>query len=318
MPDEIAASAGGCVVCGPEAPSTPFVLTESMFGSGERFDYHRCDVCGSMQIDVVPEDLARHYDPGLYSSFNVPDVIGPRWQGSRTVRALWALRGRVHLATGLAGTGMPWLREAGAKQGDRVLDLGCGDGHELSRMRKLGFRRLEGADPFLDVPEKTINGVRIVKAYHQDLPVDSRYDLVVMHHAFEHVPDPRATLRSVRRVLAEGGSLLVRMPVMGQEAWDEYGVDWAQLDPPRHLVVYTLDGARRLFEEEGFRVVRTFFDSHAYQFVWSDMVRRGIPFADAAAQDVDPDRLAGWEQRAARLNAEGRGDQAGYVLEPLR
>jgi SAM-dependent methyltransferase len=44
-----------------------------------------------------------------------------------------------------------------------------------------------------------------------DLP-ESSFDLIFCSHVLEHVPDDRAAMRELRRVLAEGGLALVLVP----------------------------------------------------------------------------------------------------------
>ena len=45
-----------------------------------------------------------------------------------------------------------------------------------------------------------------------DLP-DASFDLVLVNHVFEHVPDDQRAMREVRRVLAPGGMLITQHPV---------------------------------------------------------------------------------------------------------
>jgi hypothetical protein len=54
-----------CVACGVTGPVTRLELTELMFSTRERFGYRRCEACGTLRIDAVPADLARHY-PSAY------------------------------------------------------------------------------------------------------------------------------------------------------------------------------------------------------------------------------------------------------------
>jgi SAM-dependent methyltransferase len=53
-----------------------------------------------------------------------------------------------------------------------------------------------------------------VKADVQDLPfADASYDLIVCSHVLEHVPDDRAALTEMHRVLRPGGIALLQHPV---------------------------------------------------------------------------------------------------------
>jgi hypothetical protein len=46
---------------------------------------------------------------------------------------------------------------------------------------------------------------------HMDLP-DASFDLILCSHVLEHVPDDRAAMRELRRVLSDGGLALVLVP----------------------------------------------------------------------------------------------------------
>ena len=117
---------------------------------------------------------------------------------------------------------------------------------------------------------------------------------------FAAVPDPRATLQSAFRLLAPKGRVLIRMPIMGQEAWRRYGVNWVQIDPPRLLAVYTLDAVHRLAAEEGFEVDNIYFDSKAFQFWGSELALRKQPFAsDAPTKVFSEDQMLAWAREGS-------------------
>jgi Methyltransferase domain len=136
----------------------------------------------------------------------------------------------------------------------------------------------------------------------------------MMHHTFEHVADPRAVLASVRRLLTPNGKLRVRMPVMGTYAWRAFGSDWVQIDAPRHLALYTVDGFELLARQEGFSIKRLVFDSTGFQFWGSEMVRAGAAHGLGHDGRFSRRDLRRWGRRAAVLNRASDGDQAMYVL----
>lgn len=281
-----------------------------MFQSGESFDYDECGRCGCLQIRDVPTDLYRYYDHEYYS-FTLDGTVTNPWLRRPPLKQALCLNSALFKRFGV-GKGMPWVRHAGIGRNDRVLDLGCGAGRTLLGLHVLGYRRLVGADPFLERDTFLPGGVPLMKRAHGDIV--GVYDWVMMHHAFEHVPDPRAVLASARRLLTPRGGLLVRMPVMGTYAWRHYGTSWVQIDAPRHCALFTIDGFRDLAAEEGFRIVRIAFDSTGFQFWGSEMAAAGESFCTGPAARFTAVELARWEVEAVRLNAALDGDQALYVL----
>lgn len=305
-----------CVACrAPGEDAARFVADEIMTQSGETFTYRECAGCGSLQIDSVPDDLGRYYDNGTYSSFSFHDsrLSSPLVQNPLSRMALKGA-GAVHRRTG-KGIGLDWIHQAGIGARESLLDLGSGAGENLVFMKLFGHTSLAGSDPFLD-DDIEVQGIPIRKARHEDLT--GSYDWITMHHSFEHVPDPEAMLASAVRLLAPGGRILIRMPIMGTYAWQKYGINWSQIDAPRHLVVYTRDAVRQIAERAGLVVEKTFFDSWSFLFWGSELAARGLPHLGASMEQAgkyfSKDQLKQWQNMALQLNKAGDGDAGGYVL----
>lgn len=305
-----------CVACGTDGRDAPrFEAREVQDMTGEQFTYRCCRGCGSLQITDVPDDLAKYYDASSYSSFSVKTslVDRPVIQNPLSRAALRTV-GAVHRRTG-RGIGLRFVRDAGISPDQSVLDIGSGIGENLVHMRLLGHRELVGTDPFL--PEDVDrNGVKVLRRHHTE--ITGTYDWVVMNHSFEHVADPHAMLASAARVLAPGGRILVRMPVMGSAAWTRYGMDWCQIDAPRHLVLYTPAAVESMAQAAGLTVERQFYDSWSFQFWGSELISRGLPHKGAsmaqARAHFTKKQIAAWEKQSRVLNERGDGDAAGYVL----
>ena len=97
----------------------------------------------------------------------------------------------------------------------RVLDLGCGRGGVVELIWR-DVRMAAGVDP--DAPSLASHraaGMPVVRGVGENLPfVDSSFDLIVSLWVLEHLVDPAATLREVRRVLAPGGHFVFVTPNM--------------------------------------------------------------------------------------------------------
>jgi len=291
-----------------------------MFGLREPFRYFECARCRCLHIDSIPEDLSRHYPSGYYSYAPLGDsalksYLKRRWLEHHSGRP--NLLGSV--LTRLRG--VPWFPESlrGVSRTAAVLDVGCGTGLMLLQLRDAGFRDLTGVDPYIERDLRYRGGVAVLK---RPLSALARtYDVVMLHHSFEHVEDPHETLREVSRLLAPGGLVLIRMPVARCHAWDLYGTDWVQIDAPRHLVVHSEDSMRLLARTAGFEVTEVVYDSTAFQFWGSVQYQQDIPLWSERSYVVNPRRspftaaqIRAWEGQAEDLNAAGRGDQACFYL----
>jgi len=198
------------------------------------------------------------------------------------------------------------------------LDVGCGIGDRLQALRTAGLTHLEGVDPFIDDDIHYANGVRVYKKLIFE--VDGVYDLITLHHSFEHMPEPLTVMRKLYELVAPQGVLLLRIPVAAQ-AWREYGVYWVQIDAPRHFYLHTINSMEILAKQAGFYIDRIDFDSDAFQFWGSEQYRRDISLYDPSscefgtAQSIfSRKEIEDFARRSRELNKEEKGDQACFYL----
>ena len=312
-----------CRICGSTRVAGRHTALEMMNGTREPFAYFQCADCGCLQIDRIPADLARHYAGGYYSYTPPQRPANPLKRWAVHARHRWALHGRDPLGWLMyrraAAYAVRSLRPLQLRPDTRVLDVGCGAGLLIFELAELGYRGVLGIDPYIDTDRSYDNGARVLKLGLDKAP--GRWDVVMFHHAFEHVPDPVATLRRTHALLDAGGHCLLRVPTVSSYAWQHYGVDWVQLDAPRHLYLFARESIDHLAAATGFDVVDVAFDSDAFQFWGSEQYRRGIALRDERSHAVNPAgglfgaaELADWSRRAVELNRQGQGDQAAFLL----
>jgi len=311
-----------CRVCANKTGNLPFIAREMYFGWKDAFEYFECADCGCVQIATIPEDLVRYY-PSDYYSFSKPaktsKPVVPVWRKLRN-RALLGqsvpLGSLIALLSRAPGY-FSWFHGLSLDLDSSILDVGCGTGSLLLRMRRAGFANMKGVDPYIAEEIDYGDGLKIHKADASVLT--EKFDLVMSHHSFEHMPDPLKSLSDLARLLKPDGALLVRIPIAGGYAWRKYRQHLVSLDPPRHLHLHTMRSMTILADACGLSMDRVFYDSDAQQITTSELYLRGISQRDAA---LHMDSVFGHEEMtrihafAKKLNARRDGDMAGFVLRP--
>lgn len=148
------------------------------------------------------------------------------------------------------------------RAGERVLDVGCGEGRFASELRVAGAQVVA-----LDVAEEALRRARardpqlVLERVRDDggWPLaDASFDVVWAGEVIEHVPDTAAWLSELRRVLRSGGSLLASTPSNGALSLLTAALSRrafaARFDPlGDHLRFYDRHTLRRLIEDFGFQ-----------------------------------------------------------------
>ena len=320
-----------CRICG-STEGERHIVQERMFGTGEEFLYLECAQCGCLQLENPPSDLSPYYPSDRYYSFqgrpDAPPVGNPFRRWIKRTRDAGVLFERGGIAARLArrrpNPGIAdvksWLAPTAVRSFDSpILDVGCGGGGLLFRLRDLGFRSLTGIDPYcseeIDSPH-----LRIFRGPLEQL-VEGKFDLVMFHHSFEHVPNPREVLQSARSVLTDRGVCLIRLPIASRGPWRIYGTDWAELDAPRHFFLHTEFSMSRLAHDAGLYLAHIDYEPEPFSYGASEMYRRGISLYSkdqgrmlSWQEAFSPEEIARFEEMARTYNVPGWAGRAAFYL----
>lgn len=215
-----------CAFCGHAENPGHTKVRERMFGMGDEFSIVSCARCLSIQLLDVPSDLGIYY-PGNYYAHK-------KLVTSSTGRKLLKyIRYSLFARTGLESLKPifgDWMTKTGTGRNAAIADIGCGNGQLLYEMHAAGFGNLRGYDPYLEQEKDLAPGLSLHRK--SIFEIEEKFDLLMMHHSFEHMANPREVLGKAYQILAKRGTLLIRVPVADAEVWSTEGACWVQIDAP--------------------------------------------------------------------------------------
>jgi len=215
-----------------------------------------------------------------------------------------------------------WIDFLAINSKSRILDVGCGIGQRLLNLRKKGFHHLHGVEPFIDTDIHYPSGVVVFNTqlteFAQRKDHQASYDVIMMHHSLEHMPDQHSAFTAARKLIKPTGALLIRIPVCSSFAWEHYRENWVQLDAPRHLHLHSTKSIEKLGSQYGFALTERYFDSNEFQFTGSELYIRNIPLVEGNKNlPFSAEQIKDFQSRADELNKQERGDQAVFVFRPV-
>lgn len=250
-----------CYLCGSKGIPLYEALQDRILDSPGEWDIKKCSntYCGLIWLDPSPteEDIGKAYQS--YYTHQGPGE-SPGWR-------------KFLLRTGLkaAAQFLLWIMAISKEQDQlasmylndlkpgRLLEVGCGSGKFLNQMRSKGWL-VEGVDLDSQAIEaaRANYGVNVYNGRIEEMnyPSDS-FDAVTMNHVIEHVHDPIALLRECHRILKPGGYLVIVTPNFNSWGHRKFGCHWRDLDPPRHLYLFSQKLLRECASRAGFKDSKT-------------------------------------------------------------
>ena len=236
-------------------------LTDQLFGAPGVWTVKRCDNpdCSLIWLDPMPmeEDMEIAYETYYTHSDTIEQPVIP---------LKWILDSYRKYVLPVFSSINPVARERKKlelmglieEKPGTLLDVGCGDGARLAKLRDRGWAAY-GQE--IDQRAAAVAHTR----YHLDVRLgplehagfaEQFFDLIIMNHVIEHVHDPIAFLALCRRFLKPNGRLILTTPNSKSTGHKWFGPNWRGLEPPRHIFIFSMDTLAIVALRAGFTIRR--------------------------------------------------------------
>ena len=265
-----------CILCGSHDLKIRIKGRDRLARSSLEFSVVECRKCGlAFTSPRLKQDEINEYYPDEYYSFRGDHIVQGKstlelWVSRQYSRMLW----RGLMAGGVSPVRrikdffvsvlfLPFYRYRNRcfpyeDRPGRMLDIGCGSGRLLSHLKEQGWAVCGvefNGDAAGFAREK--RGLNVFAGKFENAEYDDDFfDIITMNHALEHLIEPLAQLKRVRKILKPGGMLVVRGPNLSKIESAVFGSLWHAYELPRHMFHFNARSIRRLLMEAGFEVVK--------------------------------------------------------------
>jgi SAM-dependent methyltransferase len=178
---------------------------------------------------------------------------------------------------GLPPETIPWVARVRAEKfapfitaEDVLFEYGSGAGWNLAELKCRSRIACDVSD-FL-APKVEQYGVKFLPDV--DAQPNASCDVVLCHHALEHVPEPSAALRQMHRILKPDGRLLLYVPYETERRYMAYDPH----EPNRHLYSWNTQTLAALVQTIGFKIESAEIGKYGYDrtaAAWALKTRMG-------------------------------------------
>lgn len=230
-----------CNCCGSEDFTIAFEP-----GSAQRYQIVRCKRCDLMYVNPRPEDpehvvISRHIE----TEDTGPDDLEKLQRIEKE-----QLQVRDYDVT------RKLLNSLYPRRG-KLLEIGSGFGFLLAAFKADGWD-VQGVDPNRQACKfaSQFNHIDARPGTLEEMAYNNEtFDVVVMNHVIEHLPDPLAALKEINRVVRHSGHVVIETPRYDTLAFRLLGKRERSLSCEGHVYFFTTNSLRRTYEAAGFQLV---------------------------------------------------------------
>ena len=137
------------------------------------------------------------------------------------------------------------------KNNRNVLEFGSGEGYFLNKLKKRGIKAC-GVDPSV-----TTSLTTVYKSIFAEQLNSQKFSHITAWHSIEHVHELEKTISRMYDLLDDKGTIIVAVPNYLSFDARYYKRFWAAYDVPRHLWHFDKKSLKEVFENKGFKLVKS-------------------------------------------------------------
>ena len=217
-----------CIVC--TGKPNLQVLIEN-----KNFRIIKCKGCG-----LVYQDNFEQYDKidKIYNSFYLdspPQDILSRKNDTKVRKLVYSDIEKIQKPPGL------------------MLDIGCSFGESMMFFEKKGWKTIG-----IDICETSVNwakdqGLNCIFTSIEKYTPDKKFDIILMSHVLEHIGDPVAALKRIKKWLKPGGIIHIRVPNIESRLLNNKIFFLGDLSPFQHLYYFSPNNINLLLNKVGLK-----------------------------------------------------------------
>lgn len=289
-----------CYLCGKAGEILYQDLKDRLFGVTGQFNIKSCKTCELLWIDPRPsikdipkcyEKYYTHEDPIEVQQYSNKRSLGSLRDNLRNI-ILCGFYGYKQLHSqhhfcwlGPALANIPIMKRRATfdlrerfipynnHENRLILDIGCGRGDYLKRMKDLGWNVL-GIEPDpVSAQLAKSKGINIFNGPLEKAGLEEESaDQITMQHVLEHLIDPLVYLKECHRILKKGGRLVIYTPNLNSLGHRIFRQSWRGLEPPRHLYVFSTRSLKSLFDKSLFKRYQIGTSPHLAKQIYDNSV----------------------------------------------
>ncbi|MGB7581908.1 MAG: class I SAM-dependent methyltransferase [Sedimentisphaerales bacterium] len=230
-----------CNICQRDNATPLWMAIDRLHGFEGKFQYVQCKGCGLVYMNpqIAPERISQFY----------PDDYAPHQAGSASTGK------NVHKPD------LPRMILDTLNSQSSVLDIGCGNGEFLNRVRQFCRCRVSGVDTSENAVlcAKKQCGLDVFRGEITAAPFEEKsFDLITAWSCIEHMNNPAQAVKKIFALCKPGGFLFIKTPNYDSFAAKLFKDKWYHLDCPRHLYIFSPAAITALLEKSGFEAVNVY------------------------------------------------------------